>query len=543
MDTSTFLHQELHPKNLNLNLKNSNHKTVLEDARKKCLNTTTIHIKQQQHKQRNECNLYIASANKKSPSPHDQCVNVHLANGSALKKTIIKENSKKPEHNDNEEKCKIKMLNSKYMNSNGTVANETPFKKSTTSFPTFESTDTDRHHLNHVLNIKISPTGGATLSNEIKKETRNGAQTSPSGKEIFLIENCAERKKISVININQERNFNNFKQFCVNMVDFDSELSENNQNNNSNIEKKLQYNKNINSKMSGQCSPTTSDHLDSGTCSDAELNLQSTSPTPAPLPTKKLLMKHNLLSDSICSNSDDSVSSISSDSLTFQNSGNLLSPELIKSLDHHQKKQQLIAESKSSNGGLLPSSLLKDIQTHPLNFTTERNYLTSHRSTDDDEDEDEDVLDYEHDEFENESNYSDCTLLKSPMLVSQVNNYEQNIKYNNENNTKSSNGESNLINNVFYENDKFYKFHINEHLSGGLAETTQKDIDETFAGFKDFNNGTSTIRSSKGTVRGVKNRVRNGIQTFLQMQQSTVKVSLFLAFYLLEISGLHPVSQ
>lgn len=49
------------------------------------------------------------------------------------------------------------------------------------------------------------------------------------------------------------------------------------------------------------------------------------------------------------------------------------------------------------------------------------------------------------------------------------------------------------------------------------------DDDESFAGFRDLTSGTSTIRSNKGTVRGVKNRVRNGIATFLQMQQANLK--------------------
>lgn len=76
-----------------------------------------------------------------------------------------------------------------------------------------------------------------------------------------------------------------------------------------------------------------------------------------------------------------------------------------------------------------------------------------------------------------------------------------------------------------FENDKFYNFHINEH-KNGLLDRADK-IDETFAGYKDVHNvsATSTIRSNKGTVRGVKNRVRNGIATFLQMQ-SNMKVGL-----------------
>ncbi|EDX11828.1 GD19557 [Drosophila simulans] len=88
------------------------------------------------------------------------------------------------------------------------------------------------------------------------------------------------------------------------------------------------------------------------------------------------------------------------------------------------------------------------------------------------------------------------------------------------------------------------RFHINEHenfgarsaRSGDEADhstgagseagsetgilTEQQDL---FAGYRDVRCGASstqsTIRSAKGTVRGVKNRVRNGIATFLQLQQ------------------------
>lgn len=83
-----------------------------------------------------------------------------------------------------------------------------------------------------------------------------------------------------------------------------------------------------------------------------------------------------------------------------------------------------------------------------------------------------------------------------------------------------------------YENDKYYKFHINESVTEeeAIEARAQQAIlreDDTFAGYKDISARvpTSTIRSSKGTIRGVKNRVRNGIATFLQMQQTNVKVS------------------
>ncbi|XP_041764362.1 uncharacterized protein LOC121589481 [Anopheles merus] len=91
-----------------------------------------------------------------------------------------------------------------------------------------------------------------------------------------------------------------------------------------------------------------------------------------------------------------------------------------------------------------------------------------------------------------------------------------------------------------FESDRYYKFHLNERAAGEQQGATRPgspdtrpgpsagaaaadDDDESFAGLRDLSNGTSTIRSNKGTVRGVKNRVRNGIATFLQMQQTGMK--------------------
>lgn len=73
--------------------------------------------------------------------------------------------------------------------------------------------------------------------------------------------------------------------------------------------------------------------------------------------------------------------------------------------------------------------------------------------------------------------------------------------------------------------DSFYNFHLNEHVSEDISNKPKTVVeDETFAGYKDIlGDSASTIRSAKGTVRGVKNRVRAGIATFLQIN-SAVKV-------------------
>ncbi|KAH8287302.1 hypothetical protein KR054_005543, partial [Drosophila jambulina] len=101
-----------------------------------------------------------------------------------------------------------------------------------------------------------------------------------------------------------------------------------------------------------------------------------------------------------------------------------------------------------------------------------------------------------------------------------------------------------------YEADRFYNFHVNEHENfrsfgstssasstpeyeannGGFQEEALQD-DDAFVGYRDVrvlgssgkSSANSTIRSAKGTVRGVKNRVRNGVATFLQLQQPNVK--------------------
>lgn len=91
-----------------------------------------------------------------------------------------------------------------------------------------------------------------------------------------------------------------------------------------------------------------------------------------------------------------------------------------------------------------------------------------------------------------------------------------------------------------FETDGYYTFHVREHENfrsfGSNSSTeyeaqhfTDEQPGEDFVGFRDIRTagklaGNSTIKSAKGTVRGVKNRVRNGVATFLQLQQPNVKV-------------------
>lgn len=69
------------------------------------------------------------------------------------------------------------------------------------------------------------------------------------------------------------------------------------------------------------------------------------------------------------------------------------------------------------------------------------------------------------------------------------------------------------------DTDQFYKFHLSENF-----REDDGNEDETFAGIKDYlsQEKPSAITSAKGTIRGVKNRVKAGIATFLQMHENKV---------------------
>lgn len=73
--------------------------------------------------------------------------------------------------------------------------------------------------------------------------------------------------------------------------------------------------------------------------------------------------------------------------------------------------------------------------------------------------------------------------------------------------------------------DKFYKFHLYENAAENFSEKLGVQDDETFAGFRDYlcRERPAAITSAKGTIRGVKNRVKAGIATFLQLQENKVR--------------------
>lgn len=267
---------------------------------------------------------------------------------------------------------------------------------------------------------------------------------------------------------------------------------------------------------SGQCSP--SDTLDSGTCSDMENNSNnnstSNSVTPPPIPKKagtkiKMHLKttkvitqedsldgatnedlHHHTRTGSLTDSEESESSLSYDSLNSSEFARTImtppSPPLPSS--------NLLDDSVPSKLSFLPDSLLRDIRDRKFtNTNKESNGMPFMNG----------LKMKTTDQLPSKDELRDRN--KTCVLITQ---------------DKTDN-----IARTF-ENDKFYTFHINEKDVDDLDLDHGPKIlrdDETFAGYRDIHSGTSTIRSSKGTVRGVKNRVRNGIATFLQMQQSNVK--------------------
>lgn len=201
------------------------------------------------------------------------------------------------------------------------------------------------------------------------------------------------------------------------------------------------------------------------TCSAVILFQQTSEAQPPPVPPK--VNRMNRPKRNILSESFFSdTSSASSESVNT--SDNLMSSISLDS-------------TKNDNIGLLPSSLLVDIRNRSLFQVCDEP------------------------EYEKESNFSDLEMCNQ-------NSEEEKLVMN------------------FYRDENFYKYHINENLSYELNDfkMTHDESDESFAGLKDLRSRSSTIRSKNGTIRGIKNRVRSGISTFLQMQQTTATVNYAL---------------
>ncbi|XP_001602602.2 glutaredoxin domain-containing cysteine-rich protein CG12206-like [Nasonia vitripennis] len=250
---------------------------------------------------------------------------------------------------------------------------------------------------------------------------------------------------------------------------------------------------------SGQCSP--SETLDSGTCSDLD-------GTPPPLPKKKgsstvvlgagsapSHQRHDrtgsLTSSGAELDSDDNESSISCDSL---NSGEL--PSLNQAAAAASFRVSRSLELRSGGGkqeSLSPpasgtSTLSKASSTTPRIRSPDTGRSSACSSP---------IV-------------SECT-------------YEERRR---EEFTAPDPEAASTMTKVYaYEDDRFYKFHVNERDEMAKSENSAEDKgrsaendDECFAGYKILER--EAIRSAKGTVRGVKNRVRAGIATFLQKPSS-----------------------
>nr|XP_022914551.1 glutaredoxin domain-containing cysteine-rich protein CG31559-like [Onthophagus taurus] len=243
------------------------------------------------------------------------------------------------------------------------------------------------------------------------------------------------------------------------------------------------YGSGFNGMSSGQISP--SDTLDSGTCSDMD-------GTPPPLPKKK---------------SSNGVTVTLIQSTTNQNKR--LFQQEDSDNDSNISCDSLNSSDSKQASAYLPQGLLKDIRERSSKITTQSQ---SPNIIDEDEE--------------------NTKILDKPIVTKEINNLIITKKIQVDENSYQSRKElekedRRLSKMMIYDTDKYYKFHLNENVIDpdeeiGKTKKNHPD-DEYFAGYKDFSGaveGPKTIRSAKGTVRGVKNRVRAGIATFLQINST-----------------------
>ncbi|XP_013191366.1 glutaredoxin domain-containing cysteine-rich protein CG31559 isoform X2 [Amyelois transitella] len=306
---------------------------------------------------------------------------------------------------------------------------------------------------------------------------------------------------------------------------------------------------------SGQCSP--SDTLDSGTCSDLD-------GTPPPLPKKKTLKSSNKKAVSVTMISsrngssqsevdfEDNDSNISCDSLNSSElNGSVHADE--SHIEYAMKKEKkqvveppiapemppMVSFTKTTkDNSFLPQGLLQDIRDRSAKLSTIETESEEHEAN--------------QNINENANISKESAQLTSFRLVSQLNSGTKKndgieslpanscktpliseSTYEERKNQDKIKQEKMCYSSHYFDTDKFYDFHLNEKQFDeqapvkSVSVSAKRDCDgsevEYFAGIKDYKNeeAPSTIRSSKGTIRGVKNRVRAGIATFLQMQSTT----------------------
>lgn len=314
---------------------------------------------------------------------------------------------------------------------------------------------------------------------------------------------------------------------------------------------------------SGQCSP--SDTLDSGTCSDLD------STPPPPLPKKKTTKSSankkavtvTLISPATNGNAsngevdfEDNDSNISCDSLNSSElNGSVHTDE--SHCDEVNKKEKIEEDALTApampafaadsddtdtvDSSFLPRGLLQDIRDRSVKLNTVE--------TESDLKNDDASVEEANQNINANANISkESAELTSFRLVTQFNNDTRHTDASPTNGSKSpiisestyeerkkdqARQQRICYSSNYFDADKYYDFHLNEkqfdeeksvkRISGVSAKGVSEEEVEYFAGVKDYKSEEvpSTIRSSKGTIRGVKNRVRAGIATFLQIQSTT----------------------
>ncbi|CAH2055855.1 unnamed protein product, partial [Iphiclides podalirius] len=302
---------------------------------------------------------------------------------------------------------------------------------------------------------------------------------------------------------------------------------------------------------SGQCSP--SDTLDSGTCSDLD-------GTPPPLPKKKTSKSSSKKAVTVTMISstrngeldfEDNESNISCDSLNSSDLNGSVHADDSQCEDMVKKETReaeppappvmpTFAAKATDKERFLPQGLLKDIRDRSAKLNTpetesdsaERTHEEAGRNINDNANSNEEserltsfrLVSQLNGELADNSTESLPTSLgsKTPLIIES---YEERKK------VDEMKQERLCYSSHYFDADKFYDFHLNEKQfdvpvnSASVDKSVSEEPPELeyFAGVKDYRNEEppSTIRSSKGTIRGVKNRVRAGIATFLQMQSTT----------------------
>lgn len=295
---------------------------------------------------------------------------------------------------------------------------------------------------------------------------------------------------------------------------------------------------------SGQCSP--SDTLDSGTCSDLD-------GTPPPLPKKKnssmVILSNNthnrtgsLTSSGAEVDSDDNESNISCDSLNGAEVNGDASEYRVHSrskdlagvtkdaveekavADIVEKSDVRVASTnddrqvEKSSDVRQQVSAVTELGSAPCSPMSSASVSPSPSGT------------------SSLSKASSTPRVRSPELTIELNGkplspvvkertYEERKQREQERIEQDAGQNQSTGHKYLYEDDRYYNFHVNElrgnnNNSDGEHGVAEKE--ECFAGYKIHDK--EAIRSAKGTVRGVKNRVRAGIATFLQTPSSKVRI-------------------